>query len=87
MKNQKAIHSPARLIIKNIGNINNADITINDNCVIAGHNNIGKSTITKILYSIVRCVTNSDKIYNDFMSKIEGISDDEKVLELIEKYK
>lgn len=68
----------ARLTIKNIGNLKHADIIIDDNCVIAGHNNIGKSTITKIIFSIIKAVNLGDKIYHDFVDKISEYDDDEK---------
>lgn len=41
-----------RLKIKNIGKISNADIEFNGITVVAGENNTGKSTISKVLYSI-----------------------------------
>ncbi len=41
-----------RLKINNIGKISNADIEFNGITVVAGENNTGKSTISKVLYSI-----------------------------------
>lgn len=79
----------ARLTIKNIGNLKHADIIIDDNCVIAGHNNIGKSTITKIIFSIIKAVNLGDKIYEDFVDKILEYNDDEKKIQIakfIKKY-
>ena len=72
----------ARLTIKNIGNLKHADIIIDDNCVIAGHNNIGKSTITKIIFSIIKAVNLGDKIYDDFVDKISEYNDDEKKVQI-----
>lgn len=79
----------ARLTIKNIGNLKHADIIIDDNCVIAGHNNIGKSTITKIIFSIIKAVNLGDKIYEDFIDKISEYDDNEKKVQIakfIKKY-
>jgi predicted ATPase len=79
----------ARLMIKNIGNLAEADITIDKNCVIAGHNNIGKSTITKILFSIIKGINFGNKIYEDFINKIKNHNKEEQKLEiikLIQKY-
>lgn len=77
MINQNEKSSSARLIINNIGNLKYADITIDDNCVIAGHNNIGKSTITKILYSIIKTATICEKLEKELKSNIEGLSEKE----------
>lgn len=80
----------ARLIIENIGNLKRAEITIDDNCIIAGHNNIGKSTITKILYSIIKGVNLADKIYTEFLNNTQSQSLEEKQLEILKftkKYK
>ena len=82
MIDQNKKYSSANLIINNIGNLGKADITIDNNCVIAGHNNIGKSTITKILFSIIKGVTLGDKIYEDFMNKIENLNEEEQILEI-----
>ena len=60
----------ARLTIENIGKLKHTDIVIDDNCVIAGHNNIGKSTNTKIIFSIIKAINLGDKIYEDFVDKI-----------------
>lgn len=57
--------SLAKLKINNIGNIREADITIDENFVIAGHNNIGKSTITKIIFSIVKGIAKANEMYNE----------------------
>lgn len=73
----------ARLTIKNIGNLKHADIIIYDNCVIAGHNNIGKSTITKIIFSIIKAVNLGDKIYEDFVDKISEYNDEEKKVQIV----
>lgn len=72
----------ARLTIENIGNLKYADIVIDDNCVIAGHNNIGKSTITKIIFSIIKAINLGDKIYEDFVDRISHCDDSEKKVEI-----
>lgn len=82
MTNQSEKSSSARLIINNIGNLKYADITIDDNCVIAGHNNIGKSTITKILYSIIKTEAMYEKLSEEIKNNIEGLSDKEQLLEI-----
>ena len=82
MTNQNEKSSSARLIINNIGNLKYADITIDDNCVIAGHNNIGKSTITKILYSIIKTEAMYEKLSEEIKNNIEGLSDKEQLLEI-----
>ena len=71
----------ARLTIKNIGNLKHADIIIDDNCVITGHNNIGKSTITKIIFSIIKAVNLGDKIYDE--DKISEYNDEEKKVQIV----
>lgn len=73
---------PASLKIKNIGNLGEADITIDNGCVIAGHNNIGKSTITKIIYSIIKAINFGDKLYEDFFNKVANLTEQEKELEV-----
>ena len=82
MINQNEKSSSARLIINNIGNLKYADITIADNCVIAGHNNIGKSTITKVLYSIIKTATICEKLEKELKTNIEGLSEKEIELEV-----
>ena len=72
----------ARLTIENIGNLKEANIFIDDNCVIAGHNNIGKSTITKIIFSIIKAINLGDKIYEDFVDRISHCDDSEKKVEI-----
>lgn len=82
MNNQKEEYSSANLIINNIGNLGKAHITIDNKCVIAGHNNIGKSTITKILFSIIKGVNFGNKVYKDFMDKVENLNEEEQRLEI-----
>lgn len=74
--------SSAGLLIENIGNLKKAHITIDKNFVIAGHNNIGKSTITKILFSIIKGVNLGNKIYEEFINKVDNITNEEMDLEI-----
>lgn len=67
-------NSIAQLVIKNIGNIGNAIISIDKNCSIAGHNNIGKSTITKIIFSIIKAQKKSNELYLNFIDKYSKAS-------------
>ena len=62
------INSLAKLSIKNIGNIGTAEIFIDKSTSIAGHNNIGKSTITKILFSIIKAEKTSREFYLEFIN-------------------
>ena len=86
MIDQNEKSSAARLIINDIGNIRHADITIDNNCVIAGHNNIGKSTITKILYSIIKTANTCEKLEKELRNNLEGLSKREQELE-VKKFK
>lgn len=83
MKIKNIENDIATLVIKNIGNLKRADISIDSNCVIAGHNNIGKSTITKILYSIIKGITLGDKIYTEFLNSTQILNENEKKLEIM----
>lgn len=47
-----------KLILKNIGKIENANIDLNGITVIAGENNTGKSTVGKTLFSFFNCFYN-----------------------------
>ena len=42
-----------KLSIKNVGRLKEADVEINGITVIAGENNTGKSTVGKVLWSIL----------------------------------
>ena len=48
-----------RLSISDINKIGKADIKINGLTVIAGTNDSGKSTVGKMLFSIIKALTNS----------------------------
>ena len=47
-----------KLIMENIGKVSHASIDINGITVVAGENNLGKSTISKALYSVVDGLSN-----------------------------
>lgn len=51
-----------RLTIQNIGMIKNADIKLDGLTVIAGENDTGKSTVGKVLYSIVKSISKEYEI-------------------------
>ena len=45
-----------KLILKNIGLLKHAEVTLHKLCVIAGENDNGKSTIGKIVFCIVKAI-------------------------------
>lgn len=49
-----------RLKIENIAKVASADIKLNGITVIAGENNTGKSTVGKVLFSLLNCFYNID---------------------------
>lgn len=58
--------------IKNIGAIELADIDIDGITIIAGENNVGKSTVGKALYAFLHDMSSWKKLYDDICSsKIE----------------
>ncbi|MCD8454394.1 AAA family ATPase [Tenacibaculum finnmarkense genomovar ulcerans] len=54
-----------RLRIQNIGIIDTADINIDGITVITGKNDSGKSTVGKVLYSIIRALNNDNSSFNE----------------------
>ncbi|MEA3314302.1 MAG: AAA family ATPase [Campylobacterota bacterium] len=50
-----------RLKLNNIGIIKEANITLDGLTVIAGENNSGKSTIGKIIYSLIKTIIKGTK--------------------------
>ncbi len=54
--------------IKNIGAIGYADIDIEGITIIAGENNVGKSTVGKALYAFLHEMSLWKKIYDDICS-------------------
>ena len=65
------------LKLENIGIIRNADIKLNGLTVIAGENDTGKSTVGKLMFSIIKAFNRYEQDLN------EGKSD--RAFELIEK--
>lgn len=51
-----------RLKIQNIGMIEYADVNLDGLTVIAGENDTGKSTVSKVLYSVIKSFSKDDKI-------------------------
>lgn len=61
-----------RLQIRNIGAIEQADISIDGITIIAGENNVGKSTIGKTLYAFLHDMSSWQKTYDEICcSKVE----------------
>lgn len=61
-----------RFEIKNIGAIEQADIDLDGITIIAGENNVGKSTVGKALYAFLHDMSSWKKLYDDICSsKIE----------------
>lgn len=52
-----------KLKLNNIGIIKEADIKLNGLTVIAGENDSGKSTVSKILYSLIKAISQSEMVY------------------------
>ncbi len=61
-----------RLQIRNIGKISNAEIKLNGLTVIAGENDTGKSTVGKLIFSIVKAMSRYEQELNE--GKIQNIS-------------
>lgn len=68
-----------KLVLKNIGKVQNATVEINGITVIAGENDTGKSTVGKALFSVFNSFYNIDKklaseregsIYNQLQSML-----------------
>lgn len=65
-----------KLIIKNIGKLKNAEVEINGITVITGENNTGKSTVSKVLWSVFNGFYKIDeKVYNEKVSELRKIVD------------
>ena len=66
--------SKMKLIIKNIGKLKNAEVEINGITVITGENNTGKSTVSKVLWSVFNGFYKIDeKVYNEKVSELRKI--------------
>lgn len=63
-----------RLSLKNIGKVKNATIDINGITVITGKNNTGKSTVSKVLFSVFNSFyAIEQRIVSERASNIEGV--------------
>lgn len=58
----KTSEANMELSIKNIGKIKEADVSISGITVIAGENNTGKSTVGKVLFSLISSMYRLDQI-------------------------
>lgn len=54
-----------RLQIQNINKIKEADIALNGLTVIVGENDMGKSTIGRVFFSIIKAVSNMRSLSNE----------------------
>ena len=63
-----------KLTVKNIGKLKNAEVEINGITVITGENNTGKSTVSKVLWSVFNGFYKIDeKVYNEKVSELRKI--------------
>jgi AAA15 family ATPase/GTPase len=63
-----------RFSLTNIGKIAQADIEINGLTVLGGYNDIGKSTIGKMIFSIVKSISNAEQAVTE--EKIEQVGEE-----------
>ena len=54
-----------QLLVKNVGCIRERNISLNGLTVIAGENGTGKSTLSKMIFSIIKAVSNISQVRND----------------------
>lgn len=54
-----------QLSVKNVGCIKEGNISVNGLTVIAGENGTGKSTLSKMIFSIIKAVSNISQVTND----------------------
>ena len=67
--------------IENVGIIKHADVKLNGLTVIAGENDSGKSTVGKLIFSIVKAVNQYEQILNeDKRDKVKRMIEDIYVL-------
>lgn len=59
-----------RLQFSNIGMIEKADVKINKLTILVGENDSGKSTLGKLLYSLVNGIINLDSTFQEHRSNI-----------------
>lgn len=62
-----------RLILENINKIKKADIELNGLTVIAGTNDSGKSTVGRVLFSVIKALING--LNNNDKDKIKNIKE------------
>ena len=58
------------LIIENVGTVKNADIKLNGLTIIAGENDTGKSTVGRLLFSIVKAINRYEQDLKENKSQI-----------------
>ena len=59
-----------RLNITHINKIKKADIILNGLTVIAGNNDSGKSTVGKLLFSVIKSLSNADRLSSQSQDRI-----------------
>ena len=59
-----------RLNITHINKIKKADIILNGLTVIAGNNDSGKSTVGKLLFSVIKSLSNADRLNSQSQDRI-----------------
>lgn len=58
-----------KLIINNIGMIEEANLNLSNLTIVAGENDTGKSTIGKILYSLIKGINNSPVVFEEYRQR------------------
>lgn len=58
-----------KLMINNIGMIEEANLNLSNLTIIAGENDTGKSTIGKILYSLIKGINNSPVVFEEYRQR------------------
>lgn len=59
-----------RLNITHINKIKKADIILNGLTVIAGNNDSGKSTVGKLLFSVIKSLSNADRLSSQSQDRV-----------------
>ena len=63
-----------RLNITHINKIKKADIVLNGLTVIAGNNDSGKSTVGKLLFSVIKSLSNADRLSSQSQDRIMRVN-------------